>query len=618
MNRTIDITLGGMVFHIDENAYPILNNYLQALKKHFATQASGDEVMTDIEIRIAETFQKQTNITKQNITIIDVEEVMQTMGSPENFETETEPKQESSNNNSYSSTASNNATQPVTKRIYRDTDKRVLGGVSAGISNYFGWDPLFMRIAFLIAIFGFGVGTLVYLVLWIIIPEAKTSAEKLQMHGEPVTIANIEKTIKNEYNTVNENFKSNKFGTQLADATRGISDNIIKILTTIFKILGTIFAVIGTFIGVILLLFLCQFVFGSDAIMNIGDEGVHYWPNAFRLSNFFDDKQHVWQAELALLLVLGVPLIAMVYNGIRVLLGVERNKYFTRTASVMWVIGVVLSIVSFNRINKAFSANVALKNSVYLTTNSNKTIVLKAQGEVPENYNKSTATIGSIFFSFDNNESSIKQGLPKLKIFKSANDSAYIIISKQANSSTKKLAADLANQLNYNIQLTDTIVAIDNMFNVTNMSKWRNQKLVVKVYLPVGQKIFIDPSVVRLLNDVDNVSNTYDGDMINHTWQMQVQGLVCLDKLDESTSIDNDNYSDNNDDNDDAENDNSSTKKKSKFNMSINNKGVFINGKRIDENSTKEDRNIEIDVNDVDVKIDEKGVSANVKGNEKK
>ncbi len=601
MNRTTDINLGGMVFHIDENAYPVLNNYLQTLKKHFATQASGDEVMTDIEIRIAEMFQKHTNIAKQNITIIDVEEVMQTMGSPENFiEDET-----TANSNATQQQYSQNPTTPVTKRIYRDTDKRILGGVCAGASNYLGYDPLFMRLAFVIAFFTFGAGFLVYLILWIIIPEARTSAEKLQMYGEPITISNIEKTIKNEFENVNTKFKSNNFETHLTEATRGIADNVIRILTTLFKIAGTIIAVIAAFIGVLLLLLLLQFIFGSDAVMNITDNGTQYWPNVFRLSNFFDSTTHAWVAEAALLLVLGVPLITMIYNGVRVLLGVARNKYFTRTASVLWIVGIVLCIISFNRINKVFATKSTLKNSIAFTASKNKTIVLKATAtaEEEDDDKKLNITFGSVLFNNTNEGTINKQGVPSLKILKSTTDSAYIIITKQANASTKKIAAGLANQITYNLQLTDSVVTIDNLFNVANLTKWRNQKLSVKVYLPVGQKLFIDASVANLLDDVDNVSNTYDGDMVNHTWQMKTEGLVCLDKLSNNNETETDT--------DDEDNDTSKD-----INMSVSKNGVYINGKRVDDESNNNNEK-NINAQEVNLKINGNGVSAQVKGKKK-
>lgn len=138
------------------------------------------------------------------------------------------------------------------------------------------------------------------------------------------------------------------------------------------------------------------------------------------------------------------------------------------------------------------------------------------------------------------------------------------------------------------------------MFTINNLNKWRNQRLSVKVYLPVGQKIFIDPSVQRLLDDIDNVSNTYDGDMVNHTWQMQTQGLVCLDKI----INEEDNEPSTNNDTEDV-------------NMSISKDGVYVNGKRVDDDD-KNEKNINIDAKEVHLKINENGVSAQVKGNKKK
>jgi phage shock protein PspC (stress-responsive transcriptional regulator) len=187
MKVTVNINLGGYAFNIDEDAYERLRQYMKNLEKEFSGESSAAEIMTDIEGRIAELFRMRLNSYKQVITMKDVEEVMAVLGSPEAISgngTSDEPPPRSQ------------------RRIYRDPDRRVFGGVCAGISAYLDWDPLIMRIIFALLIFAGGFGLALYLILWIVLPEAKTTAQKLEMRGDPVNIENIKDTVKKEFETV--------------------------------------------------------------------------------------------------------------------------------------------------------------------------------------------------------------------------------------------------------------------------------------------------------------------------------------------------------------------------------------------------------------------------------
>lgn len=187
MKVTVNINLGGYAFNMDEDAYERLRQYMKNLEKEFSGESSAAEIMTDIEGRIAELFRMRLNSYKQVITMKDVEEVMAVLGSPEAISgngTSDEPPPRSQ------------------RRIYRDPDRRVFGGVCAGISAYLDWDPLIMRIIFALLIFAGGFGLALYLILWLVLPEAKTTAQKLEMRGDPVNIENIKDTVKKEFETV--------------------------------------------------------------------------------------------------------------------------------------------------------------------------------------------------------------------------------------------------------------------------------------------------------------------------------------------------------------------------------------------------------------------------------
>jgi len=188
MKTTVTINLGGLIFHIDDDAYGVLHSYLIAIERQFANEADPKEIISDIESRLAELFTETLGNKKDVISKEDVAKVISIMGEPQDFSVE----DEQTNQN----TRKNMSTYQTTKRLYRDPDNRVLGGVCGGLGAYFNSDPLLFRILFIIIFFGLGSGLIIYIILWIAIPEANTTAQKLEMRGEAITIENIKKGIR--------------------------------------------------------------------------------------------------------------------------------------------------------------------------------------------------------------------------------------------------------------------------------------------------------------------------------------------------------------------------------------------------------------------------------------
>lgn len=173
MKESILVNISGSVFYVDADAYKVLNQYMQTIESHYATKPGGIEIYNDIEFKIAEFFHTKVDNTKEAITIIDVNEMIEIMGQPEEYVyTDT---------NSHLSDAGSHSKK--FKRIYRDVDKNILGGVCAGLGAYLRIDPIIFRLAFLVAFLVFGTGTLVYIVMWILIPPARTVEQKLEMRG---------------------------------------------------------------------------------------------------------------------------------------------------------------------------------------------------------------------------------------------------------------------------------------------------------------------------------------------------------------------------------------------------------------------------------------------------
>ena len=203
MKTTITINLGGIVFHIDDDAYEMLHTYLLAIEKQFVNDDERREVMSDIEARLSELFSETLAQKRDVIMKDDVSKVVKIMGEPGDFIEDSQSEASFSQNDSQRKRNS----QKTLKRLYRDPDNRFLGGVCGGLGAYFNNDPLLFRIVFLALLFAGTVGFWIYIILWIAIPEASTTAQKLEMRGEPITIENIKKAVRDEFENVRKNMK---------------------------------------------------------------------------------------------------------------------------------------------------------------------------------------------------------------------------------------------------------------------------------------------------------------------------------------------------------------------------------------------------------------------------
>ena len=240
MNKTININLASTFFHIDESAYNLLQSYLNKLEKAFKNSQGKEEILRDIEVRIAELFQERKKHPDYVINEKDINEVIDILGQAEDFEVE--ESQETSKGQTHS----------ASKKLFRDPDDRYIGGVASGLGYYFGIDTIWIRILWLIfGFFSLGTITFIYIILWILIPEAVTTNDKLRMKGEPINIATIEKKIKEEFDEVSSKIKDIDY--------QEVKSSLKKKSTIFFgfleNVLSLIPKVIIKVIGIILLIF---------------------------------------------------------------------------------------------------------------------------------------------------------------------------------------------------------------------------------------------------------------------------------------------------------------------------------------------------------------------------
>lgn len=199
MKKTISITLGGQLFNIEEDAYERLDSYLESIKTHYKDQ-SGDEIIGDIEASIADKFASKIKDRSISVALSDVEEMIKVMGTVDEFDSESKENKTGPSHTEEEQTL-------IPKKLYRDTDDTIIAGVCSGIAAYFGLDAVYIRVLFVILVFLHGFGILAYIVLWIVMPQAKTNAQKLEMRGKPVNLQKLEETIKEKTADIAEGLK---------------------------------------------------------------------------------------------------------------------------------------------------------------------------------------------------------------------------------------------------------------------------------------------------------------------------------------------------------------------------------------------------------------------------
>lgn len=532
MNKTVTINLSGIIFNIDEDAYQKLHDYLSAIKGYFSESEGRDEIMSDIENRIAEMLSEKVGSKKQVVQMEDVNHVIAVMGKPEDFAGEKTQEKETKKESSAYHTAKR-------RRVFRDTDNKILGGVCSGIAAYFNMDPLWLRLALVIAFFVFGTGFLLYLVLWIIIPEAKTSAEKLEMRGEDVNVSNIGKKVEEELHSFGkrmENWGEEVKNTASSIKEKGVVNRFADFVVTVFgalviafaKLLGILFIIIGLvfLVGIVSSLF-----FGTSVIhFNSHSLSIHDF-----LYSFFEDSGQMFLASLAIILCLGIPMLMLIYGGVKMLLGIKSgNRILNFSAGILWLTGLILAIVVGIQIKNQFVEESYSRQEFTFSQTTCDTLFLRLR-EVPGWDDRSCFRKKLLHFSFLNHRflSSDSANLyfdyPTVDIVRGKTDSIEIVIERTAYGSDRKEATYFARNINFEIYQNDSLLELMPYFSIPRDEKWRNQQVHVEVRLPKGKIIYLAKNTRNFLYDIQNETDTYDRDMTGRRWLMGEEELQCVD-----------------------------------------------------------------------------------------
>lgn len=525
MNKTVTINISGIIFHIEEDAYDKLSKYLSTIKGYFTSNESGNEIIADIEARIAELLQAKVSQFKQVVLMADVDEVINALGKPEEFvdgETTGASAQQSE------STAQ---TGPIKRRMFRDPDEKAIGGVCSGIAHYFDIDVVWIRLATFLLIFFGGVSLWVYIILWIIIPEAKTTADRLAMRGEAVNIDNISKSVSDEMEGVKNRF--NAYGKEAAQHTRTGVNRLGDILGTFFKIIGRLIGAFLIFIGFMIMFGLMSTMFGFSIAGDSAD--FNDWINII-----FLNRSHYWMALIGGFIVVGVPAFMILYGGIKLLFKIKySNRWLNISAGIVWLIGFLFALYAGVKTGSDFSETSKFKESKMVSGSAEVfTITVFPEDKVLSNYKidellyddhrerhigRDEYSIGSL------NGKKVIVGFPEVSIIDGTGDNIEVIVNRKARGKEKRLAYDRAKEINYKYTLDSTSLVLDEVFYVDADQKFRVQEIEIIVKVPKGRTVYLDKTLRNVIYDVDNATNTYDLDMLGRRWKMNDRELECVD-----------------------------------------------------------------------------------------
>jgi phage shock protein PspC (stress-responsive transcriptional regulator) len=504
MKKTLTINISGVIFHIDEDAYEKLSRYLDKIKRHFTGFDGKDEVIADIEGRIAELLQGMTSDSKQVITAEDIDKIMAIMGEPSEFA-----------GSDQTGVQGSAALEPGSqqKRLYRDTENKIFGGVCSGIASYFNINPLWIRIIFILLTFS-GVTALLYVVLWLVVPEARTTAEKLEMRGEPVNVSNIEKSIKEEFGQIKDTFngltgkakkayskKHSEHKKTRQEPLVHTMDPAIKAFVRLILILaGILLLIFGLSLGVALL----ATVFSTSGLPVFNTLYVQTFP----LDAFFhllsDNSSSIAIIRTGLLLVIGIPLFMLCVVGIRLIFDLKRSRIVGMIAGNIWLIAAILTAIFVIKLSNSFRHQEVVVQEKKLIMPVSKSINIDVRPIIKEDtysfphfieineWNMVLADDQKLFY-----------GIPQLNIVKSPDSTFSIMELKKARGITTREAIKRAENIVYNYEQNDTSLAFDSYFTLPEDEVWKRQELSIELKVPVGTVIHFDDGIYRILRSYD-------------------------------------------------------------------------------------------------------------------
>lgn len=504
MNKTVNINLAGTFFHIDEDAFGKLSRYLEAIKKSLSDPQGSDEIIRDIEARIAELFSEKIESSSHVVTIKEVDAVIKVMGQPEDYMVDEEIFDDTP------VTAKSRRSSSY-KQLFRDIDNKFIAGVSSGLGHYLGIDAIWVRLLWvLLTVFSSGFFIIVYILFWILVPAAESTSDKLKMTGEPINISNIEKKFKEGYDNVADKVKNadyDKYGKKVKSGASGFFDTLGSILLAILKIfvkfLGVLLIIISlsTLVGLIIGLF----TFGSIDLWGHG-EVMDY------ISLVDTTSAPIWLISLLALLAVGIPFFVLFILGLKLL--IDNLKSIGTPAKIVLLVLWFLSIVGLGILGiqqateQAYDGEAVEEIVLPIRVDDTLRIAMRANTQ----YEYTVRRSGGVEIKYTENDEKIIYSNDIRLIVRSTNDSiGKIVIGKTAEGKNLLEAKKRAEAIDYNYTMENNTLTLDGYFLTDIENKYRNQEVEIILYMPVGAVIYAEENTYSF-----HRNNSHYRDILNN------------------------------------------------------------------------------------------------------
>lgn len=511
MNKTISINLGSIFFHIDEIAFAKLKSYLDDIKLYLNNEESKDEIISDIEARIAEIFVNERIDEQQVISVANVEKVIGIMGNPEDYKVDDTDYETHQNYKSY-------------RKLYRDVDAKIIGGVSAGFGHYFRIDAIWIRVLFILfAVFSGGTGLIIYVACWLLIQPALTTSEKLAMRGEEINFSNIERKVKENYDKFAkkvDDIDYEKYKAQTKSGAQKLGNGLVEALNALGSFIKKLLGVLLIFISGLVLLSLLASIFGLGSVSFFSDF------NNYNIG-FSGFDFPIWVLGVLIFFSVGVPFFYVLILGLKLLINnlASLGKPTNISLFAVWIIAIFSLIFIGIKQNLKDTQKIEIVEVIDTPYTSQDTLSIKMHESIRFNVNSDKSNENSIVYDEDDNELTV--GTMINVNFKSTNDSIVKIrVEKSARSTSKSNAKEIANLIAYNISTANHQLILDNYF--TTSTEFVNHKLALEISVLLPNNIHIE-----LENTLNNFKSRYQhiGELnipkLDEVFQVQKQKLVC-------------------------------------------------------------------------------------------
>lgn len=534
MNKTVNINLAGISFHIDEDAFGKLSRYLDAIRNSLKNDDGSEEIMQDIEARIAELFSDKVEGSTQVVTLKMLDEVIEIMGQPEDYEVDDEifedvPPSSNTYNKSRGSTKN--------KKLFRDIDDKYISGVSSGIGHFLGIDSIWIRLLWiLLVVAGFGSPILVYILFWILVPPAITTSDKLKMTGEPVNISNIERKFKEGFDNVSDRVKNvdyDKYGNKIKTGTSNFFDSLGEVIVTLFRIFAKL---IGVIIIIVSLSTIIGLVIAFFTVGSMDFWGNNEWTEYIAMVD--TTNVPIWLWALLLFFAIGIPFLALFVLGLKLL--ISNLKSMSSTLKIFLIVVWALSLIGLTILGikqateQAYDGNFIEEQTLAVKTGDTLRLSMRADKQFSYNVGRDSG----LELKYDENDQRVIYSNDIALNIKPAQDAVgKIVIDKAAQGNNHLDAKKRAEAINYNFAQSNNSLLLDGFFTTSTTNKYRDQQIEITIYLPEGAVIYSEENLISYYgfnSDFNELSNWDNG---AHYFRVLKNKFECIDCQEKQETI---------------------------------------------------------------------------------